>query len=487
MDVAIATIGQNKGTARVWLQGNPLLRAGFEPKTKYEVSTKEGAIVLTKTDVGVKIREVSSRRKNDKDIPIIDINNAELATMFEGLSQVRVIFREGEINILPLASEIRAKERMEDARTRMDADLPLTFGSLAHGGGILSHALEAGFKEQGVSTELAFSNEFREDLTDHVMVHNDVWSPKTISLQGPMQEYAFDEWVMRSIGRVNVLEAGLPCSGASVAGRAKRALNHAEAHPEVGHLVVAFLAIISRVNPAVIILENVPQYQNTASMDILRNQLRDMCYDVHETTVDGADWNAMEHRKRMVMVAVTRGMPFSFDALQRPERVERKLSEILEDVPLDDPRWSRMEGLKAKEIRDKEAGKSFAMQIFDGESPKISTLTKGISKNRSTDAKIRHPENPDLLRIPTSLEHARAKDIPTALVGDLCSTTAHELLGQSIIYKPFVSVGSLIAKSFKMMKDSAPSEEAVQANLVTQAVIAKAKREAQRALRMSMN
>lgn len=478
MDVSIAPIGQNKGTARVWLQGNTLVRAGFEPRTKYQVSTKEGAIVLIKTDVGVKIREVSSRKRNEKEIPIIDINNAELATMFEGLTQVRVIFKKGEITILPLASEIRAKERIADAVARMEAGEPLTFGSLAHGGGILSHALEAGFAAEGVKTRLAFANEHREDLTDHVMAHNDTWDHDTISLQGPMQEYAFDEWVMRNIGRVNVLEAGLPCSGASVAGRAKRGLTHAEAHPEVGHLVVAFLAVIVRINPAVILLENVPQYQNTASMDIIRNQLRDMCYDVHETIVDGADWNAMEHRKRMVMVAVTQGMSFNFEDLQRPVRIERKLSEILEDIALDDPRWSEMAGLKAKEIRDAAAGKSFAMQIFDGESTKIATLTKGIGKNRSTDPKIRHPENPDLLRIPTPLEHARSKDIPEPLVAELCATTAHELMGQSINYKPFVSVGSLVAKSFIMLKGRESTAPESLANLLVQAVIAKAKREA---------
>lgn len=487
MDISITAIGQNKGTARVWLQGNTLTRAGFEPRTKYTVLSQNGAIVLTRTDDGVKLREVSSRKKNEREVPIIDINNAELAAMFEGLSHVRVVFQPGEISILPLSTEIRAKERLDDAVAKMEAGEPLAFGSLAHGGGILSHALEVGFQEEDLTAELAFSNEHREDLTDHAMSHNGAWSPRTVSLQGPMQEFAFDEWVLRQLGRVNVLEAGLPCSGASVAGRAKRGLTHAEAHPEVGHLVVAFLAIIARVNPAVVILENVPQYQNTASMDILRNQLRDMRYDVHETVVDGADWNALEHRKRMVMVAVTRGMSFDFANLQKPVRVERKLSDILENIPLDAPCWSKMEGLKAKEIRDAAAGKSFAMQIFDGSSTKIATLTKGIGKNRSTDPKIRHSTNPDLLRIPTPREHARAKDIPESLVEGLCATTAHELLGQSVNYRPFVSVGRLVARSFRTLLATSPLVNSGTPTLLADAVIAKARREAERLSRLKMH
>lgn len=492
MDISITAIGENKGAARVWLQGNPLVRAGFEPRTQYTMETRDGAIVLKKVIeqellLNQKTRVVSGRKRNDSEFPIIDINNAELSAMFAGLAHVRVIYGKNEITILPISSELRAKERMNDARDRMDAGQPLTFGSLAHGGGILSHALEAGFSLEGLKAELAFANEYREDLVDHVMARNPIWTPRTISLQGPMQELAFDEWVMRTIGRVNVLEAGLPCSGASVAGRAKRALSHAEAHPEVGHLVIAFLAIIARVNPAVVILENVTQYQNTASMSIIRNQLRDLCYDVHEVVVNGSEWNALEHRSRVVMVAVTKGMSFSFDDLERPERVERKLSEILEPIALDDPRWSPMEGLKAKEIRDAAAGKSFAMQIFDAESSKISTLTKGLSKNRSTDAKIRHPENPDLLRIPTPKEHARAKDIPEHLIEGLSATIAHELLGQSINYAPFVSVGSLVARSFLELQSQDRYARDTSSAWMTQILIAKAQREARRAERLKMH
>jgi DNA (cytosine-5)-methyltransferase 1 len=133
-----------------------------------------------------------------------------------------------------------------------------------------------------------------------------------------------------------------------------------------------------------------------------------------------------------------------------------------------------MEGLKAKEIRDKEAGKSFAMQIFDANSPYIATLTKGIPKNRSTDPKFRNPENPDLLRIPTALEHARAKGVPEELIAELSSTLAHEILGQSIIYDPFVSVGELIGESYMELHNRALAQEFT-AKLLTDAVLARAR------------
>lgn len=493
MDVVQTTVGQNKGTARVWLQGNSLLRNGFEPGVKYTREAKNGIIVLTvasdefklvqlNADDGSKIREVSSRKKGDKQIPIIDINNDEIAKMFEGMSHVRAIFQHNRIVILPTASEIRARARRDRAIATIAAGKPLKMAAFAAGGGVLDHAMEKGLSDVGVASKLCISNEYREELTDHAMEHNSAWSKDTISLCGPMQEYAFDDAILRMVakelgddGEVDNITAGIPCSGASVAGAAKRKLVHAEAHPEVGHLIAPFIALIARFNPSTVVLENVPQYANTASMDILRSTLRDLHYDVHESMVEGADWNALENRKRMVMVAVTKGMSFDFAKLQRPEKVVRTLGEVLEVLPDDDSRWSQMAGLKAKEIRDAEAGKSFAMQTFNANSTKIATLTKGIPKNRSTDPKIEHPTNPDLLRVPTATEHARCKGIPVELIEGLCHTTAHELLGQSIIYDPFVSIANLIGQSYKDLQKTGSAEAALNAELVTEAVIARAK------------
>jgi len=449
MDVKIATLGQNKGTQRVWLEGQMLLRCGFSPKTRYQIKTENGSLILYKEEIGFRI--VSSRTRADKEIPIIDINSRELLAMFDGLEQVRVIFKDNEIHILPLASELHARERLERVKAKMASNTPLSFGSLAHGGGVMDDAMEAGFTLEGVPSHLAFANEIRSDLTEHAISLKRTWTDKTIGLNMPMQELAFDEYVVKKLGYCDILSVGQPCSGASVAGRVKRGLVHAEAHPEVGHLVVAFLAIVVRVQPIAISLECVVPYFSSASMDIIRTQLNDMHYDVHETTVEGADWNVLEHRRRMVMIATTKGMPFSFSDLVKPELATQLLSSILEDIALDDPRWSLMSGLKEKEKRDAAANKSFAMQIFTGASTKIGTLTKGISKRRSTDPMIQNSVNPELLRTTTPIEHARAKGVCPTMIEGLSATIAHEMLGQSVIYPIFVSVGQTLAKAFKAM------------------------------------
>lgn len=352
----IKKIGSNRGAPRVWLEGSQTERAGFEAGQRYDILVKGQTVVLQANKDGSRV--VSSKKAGDKRNPVIDLNSKELLAVFDGMASVRVAVKKGEIYLVPLASEIKKQERFKRLKHSLENGDPLTMGSLSHGGGILSHAIHSGFKEAGIKTQMGFVNEIREELLEHAAIHNDAWSENTQIYAAPMQELAFDERGLANLPKCDVLEMGLPCSGASKSGLAKRGLVHAEAHPEVGHLVVAALVILSKTNPAIVILENVPEYANTASADILRNQLRDMGYVTHERVLNGKEWGAFENRNRWCMVAVTHGIEFDFDQLMRPVTQDRKLSDILEPFADDDPRWSKMEGLKAKEIRDLANGKN---------------------------------------------------------------------------------------------------------------------------------
>ena len=77
-----------------------------------------------------------------------------------------------------------------------------------------------------------------------------------------------------------------------------------------------------------------------------------------------------------------------------------------------------------------------------------------IAKIRSTDPKIAHPSNPDLMRQVSVEEHARCKGTPEALVKGMGKTLGHEALGQSICYAPFKAIGKLLAKTLKKPIDS---------------------------------
>lgn len=442
MDYITKTIRSNKGAPRIFLDGRQYARAGFAPGTPYQVQISPGeSVTLTVCADGS--RRVSGRKDSngEKTIPVMDLNSDLVLEQFKGMDCVRMIIRQGEIIFLPLASEKHKRDRLDRLKKSLFEDGRVSSGSLTHGGGILCRAIHEGLKLGGIECDLQFANEIREDLLEHARSRNDIWSDRTIAAAAPMQELVQDEWFLRQLGKTTLLDMSLPCSGGSVAGRAKLGLGMMEDHPHVGHLVFAALVIIQRVQPALVLLENVTSYANTASAKILRQQMIDMGYDIHEAVVKGSDFGCMENRERWCLVGVTKGLEFSFANIT-PALVEvRRLGEYLENISLDDPRWSEMRGLKEKQVRDKAAGKNFDMQIFDESSTKINTITKGYAKVRSTDPKIQHPSNPDLLRNLTEVEHARVKGVDPKLIEGLCKTTAHEVLGQGVVYEPFLQIG----------------------------------------------
>lgn len=440
------TIGSNRGKPRIWLQSQEVAGAGLAPGDRYDVHLTGGTIVLKANPDGSRVVSHKEDRKGNHN-PVIDINSRELLALFDGMSSIRLVQRKGEIYLLPLASEIRKKERLSRLKAKVMAGEPLAVGSLSHGAGLLSHAVHEGLKQSGLDSYTQFANEIRPELLAHSARTHEHWTDQTIPLAAPMQELAFDEAAMRHIPRTEIMEMGLPCSGASKAGRAKRGTEKAEDHPHVGHLVVAALMILAKANPAVIIFENVVPYASSASASILRNQLRDLGYNTHETVLKAADFNSLEPRDRWCMVAVTEGMHFDWSMLQLPAKQSLTLSDKLDDIPLDHPMWSEMKGLKAKQVRDIADGKGFMMQTFSGDSPKIATITKGYAKVRSTDPKIEHPTNPDLLRQLTPAEHARIKQFPENIIEGLSGTLAHEVLGQSIVRDPFMAAAKLSGQS----------------------------------------
>ena len=446
---AVYKLGQNRGKPRVWLQGKQPSLAGFNPGVQYEIE-----VVKEKNMVALKVSEsgsrvVSKKTQGDKEIPVIDINSQELLGLFSGMSEIRVIMSDRAIFILPLASELKKQERLNRLKEKLETNQPILAGSISHGGGILDNALHKGLDLYGVKSKLAFAVDIDVSMLEHAQANNEVWDEETQFIGMPMQELAFDEYASSRLRKVDALFAGIPCAAHSVAARAKKGTTLPEDDPVFGHLVVSFLAILAKVNPAVVVLENVPQYASAASMSIIRSQVAAMDYNVQERILDASDWNCIEARVRMCMVAVTEGIDFNFDNLFVPQKISRKLGEVLDEVDPGDDCWRPYDYLKTKEVRDAAKGNSFSMQLFDENSPNISTLRKFYHKGGSTDPLLRHPTNPDLLRQVNANEHARCKDIPEHLIAGLSKTTAHELLGQSVAYPPFVSVGELLGRSFR--------------------------------------
>lgn len=456
---AITKISAQRGTPRIWLEGSRLALAGFSPASRYRLQVDPEARRLTLRVAADGDRLVSRREKAGKALPIIDICNGGLLAIFAGLQRVRVVFSDRVVHILPVASEARRIERESRLRERLAAGQPLAVGSLSTGVGVLSLAVHEGLESAGLASRLALACDIDPDYLAQAEAKNPAWCRDTIMVAAPLQEVAFDPWAARKLPRVDVLESGIPCTAHSIAGQSKKGLNIPEADSTVGHLSAGWLAWVAILNPAAIVLENVPGYLTSASFAIIKNQLTEWGYKVSAAVLAGKEFNAMENRERMALVAVSDGIEFSFDTVERPEPAVRRLGDLLDDVPPDSPVWSEMLGLKLKEAKDKAAGKGFMMQIFDEDSTHVSTIGRGYAKVRSTEPKIRNPQNPDLLRQLSPDEHCRVKGINPILTDGMSATRAHEVLGQSVLPAVFSAVAKALGLSLRKWFAGLPSVE----------------------------
>ncbi len=451
------TIGTRRdGRPRVWLEGPRLDRCGFVPSARYDLVVDEVAstILLRLDPQGG--RMVSRRVRDGSTRPIVEIASMRDLSMFDGVESLMVRFEEGRIVMSVPPSDARRAERSARLRRRIKNGEPLRVGSVSTGIGVLALAMHQGLADAGLDSGLSFSVEIDQSYQDRSMETNPAWRPDTLAVSAPLQEIAFDARSLAELPAVDVLEAGIPCTAHSNAGRAKKSLSMPEDDPNAGHLVAGFLAIVAACNPSILVVENVPQYATSASFAIMRNQLLEWGYDVRSTILRGARFGCLESRDRMALVATIPGIDLDLESLAPADPPKRTLSEILEDIPENDSRWNTMAGLKAKAARDLEQGKSFRMQTFGPEDRHVSTIGRGYSKVRSTEPKIRHPSDPGLLRQLTPAEHARIKGVPEAMVKGLGVTAAHEMLGQSVLVEPFRILGRGIGRAVSTWTEREP-------------------------------
>lgn len=446
MDIFIRRLGEHRGAPRLYLDSPALARAGFAPGVAFVVQATDRQITLQRHDAGG--RKVSRKLRGERCLPVIDLNSQDDLAPVASMGLVRIVIRPGQIHILAIASQARASERAGRLKDRLTQGLPLRTASIAFGTGITAWALHQGLAAGGVDTTLQLANEIDDELLQHAARCHPLIQPDTVLASTPMQEAVTDLWLLKQVGPVEILEAGIPCSGASKAGVSKRRLGRMEDHPLVGHLVAAVIQWIAALQPAIFLAENVPEYADSASASVLRAWLADAGYVVREWTLNAQDFGSLEARKRWFIVAHPAGM--EVEAPQPGIEVEGSiavLADLLDDVPADDPRWRAVQYLKDKEERDADKGSCFAMQWLQPESTRVPTLRKGYHKGGSTDPRLCHPTRAELSRLLTAAEHARIKGVPAELLQGLSESAAHEACGQAVDARPVKALGRTMALS----------------------------------------
>lgn len=449
--VISTTVSESRSVPRIWLEGQRLAHAGVEIGVQYvlNVSTTLRRIELRPAPQGFagKTYSVSKRTRNERVYPLIEVRDALIAELFKVGTKLRVAVQKGRIIISPSHIAMRIQERVTRFLGKLKNGDPLNVVSLFHGGGVLDKAIHQGMQRSKLASYVKIAVELEGEYIDSSLRNNpELFREDTVVINGDVREINI---LGNGIPQAEMLIGGVPCTGASRAGAAKNGLTCAEEHDTAGTLFFDYLEWVKVTNPAIVILENVVEYQKTAAMTVIRSVLSNLGYDLSETVLDGPSLGSLEKRKRLCLVATTPGVcgPVDFEQLVPVRQKEAKLADVLEVIPVDSDRWKSYDYLAVKEERDIANGKGFMRQLLTGEEDGCGTIGRGYAKARSTEPFIVAPHDPKLSRLMTELEHARVKTIPESLIEGLSATIAHEVLGQSVIFSVFVAVGELIAKT----------------------------------------
>jgi DNA (cytosine-5)-methyltransferase 1 len=445
-----AKIGEARQKPSIWMEGQKLAHGGLRIGDKFTIRSDKAArrlelIAVPANFVGSTFT-VSKRERNGTVHPLLQLRSDEIRQVFEDDEKVRIAIRNGRIVITALQLQTKIRERLKRLKEKLDRGEKLAVTSLFHGGGVLDRAIHSGLLRAGVGSFVQVGVELEAEYLNASLRNNpDIWQADSIAICSDIRDVSLEG----NIPQCEILTGGVPCTGASKAGRVKNDLEFAEEHDSAGTLFFDYLAWVKATNPAIVVLENVPEYQNTASMAVIRSVLRSLGYVLNEEVLDGSDFGALENRKRMVMIAHTPGLGdlFSFENLKTHKVREASINDILEPVPLESTRWKPYAYLTEKAIKDKAAGKNFGLQRLTGNEDGCGTIGRHYFKGRSTEPFLIHPENPDLFRLFTRLEHGRVKTIPAVLTEGVSETSAHEIMGQSVVYEQFDSIGEEIGSS----------------------------------------
>jgi len=417
-------LGTHKGARRLWLEGQRLTDIGFDAGVRYQKAVADGVLTLKLSAQGS--HTVSHKHGR----PVVDLLTRELGNV----ERVEVRMTEGAVFVSVHSIDAASAARLARINAKLAAGQPLRLGSICHGGGVASDALLRGLG----NAEMQWAIEQDATYLEQSLTRG------ALSVCGASIEADLGNVDPRSLEQVDVLEAGLPCTAASRAGKAKKGLVVQEDEEKLADLVVAFLEIIRATQPAVVLLENVPEYADSATASIIRARLRRFGYNLHETIVQGAEWS-LEARQRWILLATTRGLDVSLDDLQ-PQRAEATLADVID--PSADG-WRSLDTVERKAARDKANGNGFSRgrRLLDATATSVPTLRRGYQKGGSCDVRLAHPTKAGQARLFTAAEHAAIKGIPPKLVAGLSEKKAHEVLGQSVISPAFVGLGRLIAQA----------------------------------------
>jgi len=411
------TLGRHRGVPRIYLQGAWLLDEGWQPGSRVQIDLGAGILTITpatcgcgdRRSRGCSCRRISSKRGGQ--VAVLDLELEALEEALLGAERLELRSRHGVLEVTPARSE-----RLRRARVRNGLE-----GSLFSGAGLLTQAAQ----QAGLTP--AWAVEVDEDYAEAYRRNHpsaEVWCC-------PIHEVDPAE-----LPQVELLTAGIPCSPYSRKRRGRGQERHPEEHA-LGDMTAWTLLAIERVNPWHVVLEEVPEYLESASWVILRSVLCRLGYQVDARVLDSADYGSVAGRRRAVIVATTD------DQVTWPEpvRCAHTLGDLL-DAEVPEEAWfdrGSRRWLFDHWDSQRAAGRGFVSSVLTERTARVPAITRGYYKGQGDGAVLAHPEREGVYRWLTLSEGRRLHGLPEGYVLDAFGrhNRSGETLGQGVVVTLF--------------------------------------------------
>lgn len=438
------TVGENRGAARVYLQGLTLEQRGFAVGTRYRREPDlQNKVIRLIADPNGKLKVVGKEKAKGANEywPVIDVNNKELEAVTEGAAEVRVDFDDGVITMS--VAHLRRQQRIREERFKAELkENRISEGTLCAGAGMATLALHEGFARHGIAMETRWIVDREKKYLQLAVDNNPAVTKKTRVITGRMEEIE-----PNVLSQVSICQFSLSCRGHSPSGKSKRKIKQAESHPEDSTGILGLARLMDAINPAIWISENVRAARESASYEMLRNMLKLLNYRVVEFELNNQQSGSFENRERYWLVGVSEGLS-EFDPAQIPTypKTYQRLADLIDPIDDNDPMWSDNSYLKAKAQKDAEKGSGFAKrQLLDPETAtSCGVINRLYHKRQSTPPYIVNKAGKE--RLFTLAEQARAKSCTPDLVRWASFTTGTEALGQGIDQRQAEGIAEAIVR-----------------------------------------
>ncbi len=284
--------------------------------------------------------------------------------------------------------------------------------------------MRLGFEQvEGVEIETVFAND--SDAKCGITYMHNFGKPFTCD--------KFEDLMIGSVPKMDILTAGFPCQPFSCAGLMKGT------DDARGNLVFRLVELIRGRRPKAFLLENVSTFATCARDSTFRRVGEQLAadlpgstgYDVHSMVLNAKDFGVPQNRPRLFMVGFSARTPFMFPS---PGKETRFLRDIVDDNA---PSYTHLSqgyvyGMKDHRQRNRMEGNGFGYDVRTLAQVANCLTYGGTGRMRNWIYDHRVKSNEDQFRELSVREHARIQGFPEEFEFPVSRTQAYKQIGNSV-------------------------------------------------------